>query len=94
MSVTTKVIVAGSVVDASSRSGIAKATGEVWERHTIVVIGSGVIAEISFRDKTVFPPAVGTNVVMLCEVGVYRDDDTLDFSRYLDAKLVDNAVAK
>lgn len=90
MSVTTKVVVAGTVADSSSRSGIAKATGEVWERHTIVVIGGGVIAEVSFRDKSVFPPSVGTEVCMLCEVGVYRDDDTLDFSRYLDAKLVSN----
>jgi len=87
MSVATKVIVAGSVVDVTSRSGTSRTTGEVWQRRTALVFGSGdsagVVAEVAFRDASATPPNVGDVVKLLCEVGVYRDDDTLDFVRAL-----------
>lgn len=86
MSVATKVIVEGTVVDVTSRSGVSKQTGEVWERRTVLVFGdngTGVVAEIGIRDAKLGVPEIGTKVRALCEVGVYRDDDNLDLIRYV-----------
>jgi len=85
MSVSTKVIVDGTVQDVTSRQGVSKQTGEVWQRRTALVFGNGtgVVAEVAFRDAGAATPEVGKTVAMLVEVGVYRDDDTLDFVKYL-----------
>jgi len=86
MSVATKVIVQGHVAELEEREGISKTTGEVWRRREIIVLGGGVVAAVGFRGEAVKDaPKVGDQVQMIVEVGVYRDDDTLDFVRYLSA---------
>jgi hypothetical protein len=86
MSVTTKVLVQGTVRDTAHRGGVSKVTGELWGNTTLLVIGdaNGIVAEVSIRDGSSEKiPAVGEKIQCLCAVGVYRDDDTLDLVRYV-----------
>lgn len=72
-------------MDVSRRTGTSAQTGETWGRTNVVVFGSqGVVAEVTFRDGAEgTPPEAGATVKMLVEVGTYRDDDRIDFVRYL-----------
>lgn len=87
MSVASKVIVAGNVMDVSTRGGVSAKTGEVWSTTRALVFGGeGVVAEVSYRGENGSQaPQVGQSITALVEVGVYRDDDSLDFVKYLGA---------
>jgi len=85
MSVATRVLVQGNVVQRSERKGVSKQTGEVWERVDVLIFGPNCVAEVGFRGEAVKQaPALNAGVLMKCQVGVYRDDDTLDFEGYVE----------
>lgn len=93
MSVSTKVIVAGTVMDVSGRSGEVTqqdGTKRKWSRKTATIFGTGpafggVVAEVSFSGESEGEtPTVGEFVTLLAEVGVYRDDDSTNFVRYVE----------
>jgi len=81
MSVATKVIVAGTVTDVTRRSGTSKVTGELWEINTALIIGGGCVAEVTWRAGESVPKE-GEKVQLIARVGVYRDDDSLEFVKY------------
>lgn len=94
MSISTKVIVDGTVQDIQRRTGVTAAnaaTGKPatpWSRTTVVVIGpaTGVMAEVSFRGESESAAQgleLNKPISLLAEVGSYRDDDTIDFIKYL-----------
>jgi hypothetical protein len=68
----------------SSRGGVSAKTGELWEINTALIVepALGVVAEVSFR-KGEERPEAGKPVKLLAEVGVYRDDDSLSWVKYL-----------
>lgn len=85
MSINTKVIASGTVQDVAEREGVSAKTGEVWRRRELLIFQpGGCVAQVAFRGTDVASaPPLGSNVQMLVEVGVYRDDDVLDFVRHL-----------
>ena len=86
MSVSTRVIVQGDVLTVSRRTGKARVSGEEYAISTCLVLDAavGALAEVSFFEgEGVKVPAVGQKVRMLCVVGVFRDDDSVSFEKYL-----------
>ena len=86
MSVASKVIVAGQVMDVQTRGGVSAKTGETWSTTRVLIFGGdGVVAEVSYRgENSSAVPALGATITALVEVGVYRDDDSLDFVKYIE----------
>lgn len=82
MSVATKVIVSGVVTDLTRRSGTSKTTGEIWEINTALIIGGGCVAEVTWRAGETLPKA-NEKIQLIARVGVYRDDDSLEFVKYI-----------
>lgn len=89
MSISTKVLVAGTVMSVEKRSG----TNErgPWQIGTALVFGlpgtpfAGGVAEVAFTgDSFGSLPPENTNVTLIAEVSVRRDEDQLRFVRYAE----------
>lgn len=85
MSLKSQVIVEGAAQRVTRRSGISKATGAEWAISSVIVIGADCLADVSFfeSEASVTVPKPGDKFRALCEVGVFRDDDSLSFVKYL-----------
>jgi len=87
MAVKTKLEARGIIAAVTTRTGVTKTTGEVWERVQAVVIGPSTIAQVDVTDH---PEKVklssGQSVAWLVEVGSFRDEDQVRFVSVLDVK--------
>lgn len=83
MSVASRVIVEGKVIQTSSRSINPKSdpTKTIVFRNALIV-GDACIADIAFPDGVELPKE-GTSIRAQVEVGTFRDDDTLRLVQYL-----------
>ncbi len=85
MSLKSQVIVEGVAQRVSRRTGVNNTTGAEWAISSVIVIGQDCLADVSFfeSDPSVEIPKPGKAFRALCEVGVFRDDDSLQFVKYL-----------
>lgn len=84
MAVKTNAIIEGTVVRITSRGGTTK-EGKPWSRTSLLVVGDNTLADAALAQSLVgnIPP-VGTIVRGVIEVGVYRDDDSVEIIEWLE----------
>lgn len=83
MSVATKLIVQGRVIQTTSRTIQPKAPGSSpITFRDMLVVGDNCLANVGLPDD-VDTPKEGTVIHALVEVGTYRDDDTTRLVKFL-----------
>lgn len=81
MAVKTQALIEGVVTRVNTRSGTT-AAGKDWERTNILVVGDNTLADVTVAQGLALPPK-GTAVKGVIEVGVYRDDDSVEVIEWL-----------
>lgn len=97
MSIKTSALVIGKVIRVSSRTIPATKDREALTFTNVLVLGGDTLADVG-TGRDVAVPNEGEFIIARVEVGVYRDDDQLTITEYLDAayvaKLIGVAPAK
>lgn len=90
MAVKTLAIAQGAVMRVEGREGTstnADGTVRPWKMINVLIVGENTLCQAGLaRDLVNAPPSVGDVVTAQIEVGVYRDDDSVQIVKWLDIK--------
>lgn len=84
MSLPTTVIIQGLIARTEVFSGKAKESGNDFTIHSAVIFGDQTMGKVQLNDDLAAVLKKGMTVALLCEVGVYRNDDQLQAVEWLD----------
>lgn len=90
MAVKTLAIAQGTVMRVEGREGTSTnkdGTSRPWKMVDVLIVGDNTLCQAGLsRDLVNAPPSVGDVVTAQIEVGVYRDDDSVQIVKWLDVK--------
>lgn len=86
MAVKTLAIAQGAIMRVEGREG-TRGDGTPWKMVNVLIVGDNTLCQGTLaRDLMGNVPSVGDVVAAQIEVGVYRDDDSVQIVKWLDYK--------